>query len=93
MKKGANVNSQDMSGCTPLHLAARNGLDILVSINLYAHFLVGLMFKNLLSTYTATLIKLIIACTCIMVSWEGDLNFISDMVESFNILFDSTSTI
>ncbi|VDI41242.1 Hypothetical predicted protein, partial [Mytilus galloprovincialis] len=25
LKKGANVNFQDMSGCTPLHLAARNG--------------------------------------------------------------------
>ncbi|KAL5009519.1 hypothetical protein ScPMuIL_011824 [Solemya velum] len=25
LKKGADVNCQDMSGCTPLHLAARNG--------------------------------------------------------------------
>ncbi|KAK3098864.1 hypothetical protein FSP39_023823 [Pinctada imbricata] len=25
LKKGMNVNCQDMSGCTPLHLAARNG--------------------------------------------------------------------
>ena len=26
LKYGANVNTQDMSGCTPMHLAARNGL-------------------------------------------------------------------
>ena len=28
LKYGANVNTQDMSGCTPMHLAARNGLVI-----------------------------------------------------------------
>lgn len=25
LKRGANPNYQDISGCTPLHLAARNG--------------------------------------------------------------------
>lgn len=28
LKRGANPNYQDISGCTPLHLAARNGYDL-----------------------------------------------------------------